>query len=236
MEGLDNEKRAGALKRTAGEVRAYRTRMKILSTALILLILLAGSTYGFAALYKKTGSFTVSINKYDMTKYGLSLSESRDMLRKTSHLNAKISKDMTNIAGEFIPDNVDMIDGEHNGDNYVAYTFYLQNAGEVEVACDYQMNITGITNSLDEAVRVRLYVDGTPTTYAKTASDGSGPEPGTEEFYSVSVIARGRHETLNPGDTVKYTVVIWIEGNDPDCVDWLIGGKLRVSMQMGIVH
>ena len=192
--------------------------------------------YVVAALYKRTGSFTVSIDKYEMTKYGLTLSESPDMTHNNSHLNARIDEEITNIAGESIPLNVDSINGAHNGANYIAYTFYLQNAGEVEVSYDYQVTLSNVTQSLDEAIRLRLYVDGTPTTYAKTRSDGGGAEPGTVEFYSANVMARGRIDSFAPGEITKYTVVLWIEGNDPDCIDWLIGGKLKVDMLMSIVH
>ena len=231
-----SEKRIGILTRTAKEVRNYRVHKKILTTALICLAMMAGMIYGVAALYKKTGSFTVSIDKYEMTKYGLTLSESRDMSHNNSHLNAKISENITNIAGESIDKNVDMIDGEHNGENYIAYTFYLQNAGEVEVSYDYQVTLSNVTQSLDEAIRLRLYVDGSPTTYAKTRSDGGGAEPGTIEFYSENVMAKGRVDGFLPDEVTKFTVVIWIEGSDPDCIDWLIGGKLKVDMLMNISH
>lgn len=233
---IASENRLNVLKRTANEVRNYRVRMKILSALLVLLLIVTGVIYAVAALYKRTGSFTVSVDKYEMTKYGLTLSEHRDMSHNNSHLNAYIHEEMTNIAGETIAANVDMIDGEHNGRDYIAYTFYLQNAGELEVAYDYQVNLSNVTQSLDEAIRIRLYVDGVPTTYAKTRSDGGGAEPGTTEFYSASVIAKDRVEYFEPGEITKFTIVIWIEGNDPDCIDWLIGGKLKVDMIMSVVH
>ena len=229
-------KRINILSRTAKETRNYRVMMKALSLILVMLIIVTSIIYVVSVLYKRTGSFTVSLDKYEMTKYGLTLSESRDMTNKTSNLNAKISEEMTNIAGETIAENVDMIDGEHNGRDYIAYTFYLQNAGEVEVAYEYQINLSNITQSLDEAIRVRLYVDGVATTYAKTRSDGKGAEDGTTEFYSASIVAKNRIDTFEPNEITKFTVVIWIEGNDPDCIDWLIGGKLKLDMMMNIVH
>ena len=167
----------------------------------------------------------------------LSLSESEYMTRPTSTLNAKIAEKMTNISGDTIADNVDMIDGEHNGRDYIAYTFYVQNAGENEVAYDYEIKMSGITNGLDEAIRLRLYVDGgEPTTFAKTKSDGTGAEPGTTEFYSATVMTRARIEDFAPGDKTRFTVVLWIEGNDPDCIDWLIGGKMKFDMNVAVVH
>ena len=231
-----HKKRLSVLQRTAKEVRNYRVRMKVLSVLLVMLVTFSGLIYMVSALYNKSGSFTVSIDKYEMTKYGLTLSETRDMSHKNSQLNAKISEEMTNIAGETIDENVDMIDGEHNGADYIAYTFYLQNVGSVEVSYEYQVNLTNVTQSLDEAIRVRLYVDGEATTYAKTRSDGTGPEQGTTEFYSSRIIAKNRCDGFEPDEITKFTVVIWIEGNDPDCIDWLIGGQLKVDMIMSIVH
>ncbi len=231
-----SENRVSILRRTANEVRNYKVMKKIIATALVLLALLLSVFYVVAALYQKSGSFTVNINKYEMTKYGLSLSEKADMSRPTSQLDAKISEDITNIAEESLPDNLDQIDGEHNGENYIAYTFYLQNAGEVTVSYEWQVAMSNITNNLDEAIRLRLYVDGIPTTYAKTASDGSGPEPGTTEFYSGNVMAYDRVDDFAPKSVTKFTVVIWIDGPDPDCIDWLIGGKMKIDMTMSIVH
>jgi hypothetical protein len=236
MAETENEKRIGILRRTAHEARNYKVWMRVLTLVLGLLLLVVGTLYAVSALYKRSGSFTVGVDKVDMIKYGLTLSEHADLSYNTSHLNAQISEDMTNIAAETIPDNVDMIDGNHSGRNHIAYTFYLQNAGEVAFPCEYSLSISNITNGLDEAIRLRLYVDGEPTTYAKTKSDGSGPEPGTVEFYSATTMARGRFEDLKPGDSKRFTVVIWIEGNDPECLDWLIGGQLRVEMDIRVAH
>lgn len=232
-----NERRFNLLKRTAHEARNYRVRMKLLGILLAVLVSFTAVVYVAAALYEQSGSFTISINKYEMTKYGLSLSESRDMIRPTSNLNAKIAEKMTNISGETIPENVNMIDGAHNGRDYIAYTFYVQNAGEVAVSYDYEVNMSGTTNGLDEAIRLRMYIDdGEPVTYAKTKSDGTGAEPGTVEFHSATVLTRGRVEAFEPTEKTKFTVVVWIEGNDPDCLDWLIGGKMKLDMNISIVH
>ena len=231
-----NETQFTALRRTAKEVKDYRANIRVLSIVLSLLLVLTILVYLVAVLYRNSGRFSVNIDKYEMTKYGLSLSESRELTYMRSQLNAKISEKMTNISEKSIADNVDMIDGEHNGRDYIAYTFYLVNAGEQALSYDYEVKYSNVTNSLDEAVRLRLYVNGEPTLYAKTRSDGGGAEPGTTEFYSDNVMTRGRINNLQPGEVTKYTVVIWLEGNDPDCIDWLIGGTMKVEMEMSVVH
>ncbi len=228
--------RVGMLRRTAKEVRNYKSRMKLLSTALILLAILLAVIYVSAALYKREGSFTISLDKMEMTKYGLTLSETADMRYNTSHLNAQINEEMTNIAAESIPADVDIAaDGVHNGKDYIAYTFYLQNAGEVEISYEYAVNISNITNDLDDAIRIRVYHNGEETTYAKAAAAG-GAEAGTEAFYSSTVALRERVDAFAPEEIHRFTVVVWIEGNDPECLDWLIGGQLKLDMKIEIIH
>ena len=148
---------------------------------------------------------------------------------------AEISKEITNISESWLPADLDNIDGAHNGDNYVAYTFYLKNAGEGMVTYNYQMYMVNVENDLDEAIRIRMYVDGVWTNYARTATDGSGAEPGTTEFLTDRIITQGQVPGFNPGDVTKYTVIIWIEGDDPDCIDDLLGGELKVAMDFEIV-
>ena len=235
--GLEERKKKRKTRVSVEEINKYRLRTKILK-----LIAVAGSVllllmYMFASLYKERGSFTISVNKHEMVKYGLSLCETRDLSKPTSVLNMKIDQSITNIAEEDLPKNVHMIDGAHCGENYLAYTFYLFNASDVdEVNYQWQIKMSNIYNGIDEAIRLILYEDDVPTKYAKTASDGSGPEPTTTEFYSSDVVAMGRRNDFKTGSVAKYTIVVWLEGTDPDCLDWIKGGKMRLEMDISIVR
>ena len=229
------EKKSKLILRSANEVKKFTVRQKIMRTAIAAMVILAVVIYLISVLYTKTGSFTVSINKFDATQYALTLSDTRDFYTPTAMLNAEISKEITNISESWLPADLDNIDGAHNGDNYVAYTFYLKNAGEGMVAYNYQMYIVNVENDLDEAIRIRLYIDGVWTNYARTATDGSGAEPGTTEFLTDRIVTQGQRPGFNSGDVTKYTVIIWIEGDDPDCIDDLLGGELKVAMDFEIV-
>ena len=48
-------------------------------------------------------------------------------------------------------------------------------------------------------------------------------------FVTNSVVAQGIQEEVAPMDVHKYTVVIWLEGDDPDCNDDLIGGHVGMD-------
>ncbi|WP_410080920.1 hypothetical protein, partial [Ruminococcus sp.] len=160
-----------------------------------------------------------------------------DYTTSNSRLNADILYDMTNISGEDLPDNIDKINGSHNGEGYIAYTFYLINSGKDTLSYDSEMTIENVTNGVDEAIRVELFVNGEKTVYGKTKSDGSGKESDCDkEFASSTEVMKDRREKLGPGEKDKYTVVIWLEGNDPDCVDKIIGGTMKLGMNFKIVE
>lgn len=57
------------------------------------------------------------------------------------------------------------------------------------------------------------------------------PEP----FLSDSKVATGQQEEVAPQEIHKYTVVLWLEGDDPDCTDDLIGGHAGLSMNFSLI-
>lgn len=54
-------------------------------------------------------------------------------------------------------------------------------------------------------------------------------------FQSDHVITNGTMTEVEPQETHKYTVVIWLEGDDPDCTDDLVGGHLGMDMAFRLI-
>ena len=52
----------------------------------------------------------------------------------------------------------------------------------------------------------------------------------TVAFEANDMICSGLREGIRDGEADKYTVVIWIEGEDPECVDDIIGGWIETRM------
>ena len=233
---MANKKVGVSIRRTAGEVKRYRLWTKFLPIVILVAALILVVGYVAAVLYTKFGAFTVSVNKFDNHDYALSLSESPSFDVYTSRLNADIAEDITNIEGAVsLPDGLDNVNGEHNGDNYVAYTYYCKNMGTKTLTYSYEMYIANMTFEVEKAVRVRLYINGEYVDYAYARTDGiEGPEPGTTAFQTGNTIVKKFIENFKPGDITKYTVVIWLEGPDPDCVDKIIGGEFKIDMRMEV--
>lgn len=252
---LNEKKPSASLRRSAGEVKRYRVYTRVIPAVLGVILALMALVYVISLLFNRYGSFTVTVRDFNDRNYMLSLCENDRFNTATSMLNSKAAKNVTNISRTSLPENLNDVNGEHNGDNYVAYTFYLKNTGTASYSYDYTLNISRATLNIDSAVRVRLYFTpdyykaetdqinygGAYTEYAKPKTNGNGlPETEIDgtvmtNFVSSEVITNGRVDNFNPGDMAKITVVIWIEGDDPDCTDDLLGGQFKVDMIMSIV-
>ena len=55
-------------------------------------------------------------------------------------------------------------------------------------------------------------------------------ETNTTPFIDDNLVALDHVEKFSPGDKNRYTVVLWLEGTDPDCTDNLLGGEIKVHM------
>ncbi len=225
------------IRRTAKEVKRYTVLMRVTGLIAVALVALIAIGYAIAYFYNKYGSFTIKVNKYDMVNQGLSLSETPDFDRTNSMLTADIVYDMTNISGNDLPDNIDKVNGNHNGKNYIAYTFYLHNSGKDTITYEGDLTISNVTKNVDEAIRVAVYTNGEKVVYGKTKSDGKGKESDCDkEFLTGTQVMHTQVEDFKKGDTTKYTVVIWLEGNDPDCLDNIIGGVIKLQMDFRIIE
>lgn len=54
-------------------------------------------------------------------------------------------------------------------------------------------------------------------------------------FLSESLVASGQMPEVAPLETHKYTVVLWVEGDDPHCTDDLIGGHVGLQMDFRLI-
>ncbi len=239
----NSEKRVNVLRRHAGEVKSYKLKMKMLGIGALLTLIPIVIIYLVSALYGEKGNFSISLSKVENQRYGLSISEHADMSRATTQLNAGIAENISNIDGKTLPDYIDTYEGSYNTgtekQNFIAYTFFLQNSGTVDLSYEYTLSVSNIENNLDEAIRVRIYRNGEHTTYAKLQPPerGGGLEPDADKkFYSHGIVAYERVPELKIGEITRFTVVVWIEGPDLDCKDELIGGHLKLEMKLEVVH
>ena len=219
--------------------RVYRKKLisRMIKIALLLLIIFLSIVYLFLYIVYDGGRFTVTLDRNLSNRKNIFLSEDGKVESKTRQLSADMIDYMDNISIKWLPENIDTeATGAHNGDNYIAYTFYVVNAGEEKVHYWYEIDIDDTIKNVDEAIRIMIYRNGESTVYAKKNRTTKKKEPGTKKFVSNDIAVLEQRKNMNPGDKDRYTVVIWIEGDDPECNNALLGGEIKMHMDFTEEH
>ena len=203
-------------------------RMRLLLLGLVALVCVL---FVMAFVQEKMSNFTVNLDRLEMFRRGISIAEDGDFTKPTARLTANSLKDATNTTISDLPDNLDSLDGNHNGENYVAYTYYLRNAGKIDVGYKADLTMDACSKGAEEAVRIAVWKNGERTVYAMPSKDGS-PEEGCVNFLSKDVVCEFTEEDFLVGNVDKFTIAIWMEGEDPECVDSIIGGAVQFSMSI----
>jgi hypothetical protein len=206
-------------------------RMDKLRLFLLILTFLVAILFIVAFMQEKMGNFTINLNRLELYRRGIAISADGEFSDPTARLSANSVQDATNISVEDLPENLDDIDGDHNGNNYMAYTYYVRNAGKEDVGYQASVLLESCAKGAEKAVRVAVWRNGERVIYAAPASDGE-PEEGCVNFLDDDTVCTYTEENFLVGNVDKYTIVIWMEGDDPECVDAIVGGSVEFSMSI----
>lgn len=226
---------------TADKVKGRKRFFMIVRRSLLALLLFLSILYIILDVIYNEGRFTIMLDSNKTLESGLAIFESLNNAHGKRKLEATPIKFMDNISYKWIPENVDSeADGSHNGQNYIAYSFYVENQGNEILNYHYEIIVDDIIKNVDNAIRIRIYRNGESVTYAKKDSLENKPEPNTHPFKEIenadgSIILE-RITNFKPDDLDRYTILVWLEGDDPDCTDALIGGAIKMHMVVTEEH
>lgn len=217
--------------RRARRFGAALLRLDKLYLTLMGLLLIVASLFILSFMQEKMGNFTINLNRLELYRKGIAISADSVFTEPTARLTASAVQDATNISIGDLPGNLDYVDGDHNGENYMAYTYYVRNAGKEDVGYVATVTLESYAKGAENAVRVAVWHNGEKTVYAEPSATGE-PEEGCVNFLSHDLVCEYREEEFLVGNVDKYTVVIWMEGDDPECVDAIIGGSVEFAMDI----
>lgn len=222
---------------TSKKIYKRDLRIKVIRLALLILLIFLIVLYFILSIIYEAGRFTIILDRNLSWEKGIVLYEKLGEKVVSRKLEAERFDEMDNISIDWLPQNIDTeAEGSHNGDNYLAYTFYIENEGKDAVNYWYSMPIDDVILNVDEAIRVMVYLNGEKTVYAKLNGYTEEPEEGTKAFYSDNTVMLESRQDFAPGDIDKFTIVVWIEGDDPDCTNALLGGELKMHMDITEEH
>lgn len=223
-------KKSLTVKVNADSIYKRNLKIRVVLMAIIILLMFLSTTYGLLYVANQNGYFTIELDPNLKAKNNMVISDSSDFRETPLILKINSLTYMDNISERWIPNNVDDIEGPHSKDNYLAYTFFVKNNGDVKIDYMTEINILSVIKNVDEAVRVALYKNGVKTTYAKVNRITKQPEPNTKSFSSSTQVMNEKQTDLKPGGVDKYTIVVWLEGDDPECVNDIMGGEMKMNM------
>lgn len=226
------------LNEKAKNEKKKRTRQKVFKVLLILIIIFLINIYFILAIFYRGENFTVTLDSEYGRESGLVIYEEKDNSEDwRNFLRSNDIQFFTDISVDWLPQDIDNEgDGSHNGKNYIAYTFYAENKGQDTINYWATIKIDDVVRNVDEAIRVMVFKNGNKVIYAKNNRETEQPEPDTVPFYDEDTVMLELTEDFKVGDVDKYTVVIWVEGDDPECKDDLIGGEIKMHMTLTEEH
>ncbi len=242
-----------AVKRSGKQVAKLQQRIKVTKWVLFSLLLFVIILYLLFIFFWRGGldgegggdepdygDFTVQID--DSNRNHISLSEDIEFAGATIRLQGSSLDDMWHCTRDWIPADVqDMSEGgdHHSTDpSYFAYTFYLKNCSDQEIKYTYDFELVDkyIASELDalDALRIMFICDGDKTVWANPSKDGTPIEANTSLFSEEPYLLEQKDNIIAPGAIQKYTVVMWLEGEDPECVNDIWSNTLKFQMNFEV--
>ena len=216
----------------ADKIKKRNNIFKILKLGLTILFVVLIFAFIILSVVYKGGKFTISLDSRLANDSKIVIYEDNEIKEAQRKLSARNIEFIDNISIDWIPKDIDNYNGSHNGENYIAYTFYIENEGEEIINYWYSIIIDDVIKNVDEASRVMIYLNGEKTIYAKLNSYTGKEETDTKAFFDKKTAVLEQRKDFSPGMIDKFTIVIWLEGDDPDCTDNLLGGEIKMHMEI----
>ena len=231
-----------------------RLKMMRISTvaiivALILLLLFSAYTvYG-----NKVGNFVINVDLRSDVR--LSLSDQEDLSGQTERLVYSGLTELHDSTYQWLPHNISNrgLGNVSDAENYrfMAYSFYLINNSNRALDCDLDLKlldtvgdplgmirvmlIEGERDTFDESNRIYAMAESSPERKAQLDEDlrlnhilydTENFNLGDGDLFSVQLM------DFAAGSYCKYTVVVWLEGCDPDCTIDRVGARVKMELDI----
>lgn len=136
-----------------------------------------------------------------------------------------------------------------DGDNLYIYTFYIVNTGSKALNLDIEMTMSNITKGMDNAIRILTYNETDEIVHIYQKKDEEPAEysyyllnevttftSGTKAFNESAVLRSGTPEDKG---YIKYSVLYWLEGQDPECTNEgaksIASGTIKFNLNIKVV-
>ena len=224
--------------------RKRRIRNRIVTLGIIISGMLSVAFAIITFYGQNAGNFVISVDEAARIR-GILISEEPTFEQQLSRLMTNPVEEARDMTYSWLKiEEVEATNGNYTDPDhdYLAYTFYVQNSGNETVDITYYIRITEVHRRLDHAVRILVIEDGVQTMYQmpdRTDEFGNPPYypdimPESVPFLTQQMVMRRTFTNFKPGQIKKFSVIMWLEGYDPDTTDEIIGGRIRLTMNFTV--
>lgn len=198
----------------------------------------------------EAGNFVIQVESGNVTK---SLSITENLEDSNSLTDRLVTDGIRNISDNapqlFMPNGLqdvkDMVQKpgvnlEYH-DLYI-YTFYVVNTCNQDINVNFNMKITSVYNNLDKAIRIMTYNETTEAINIYQAKDDIEKDyihyiyqptlfEDDKNAFNETCILKSNEEDVH---YIKYSVIVWIEGEDPECNDDLYLGAIKFQLDINV--
>jgi hypothetical protein len=226
------------------------TSVKI--TALVALFLASLLIILALSIGNEAGNFVVQVESGDVKK---TLSITENLEDDTTYVDRLVTSGIKNISDHapkfFMPNGLSDVKeltknpGINSEDpNLYCYTFYVVNTCGQDINLSFNMNITTVHNNLDKAIRVLTYNETAEKLNIYQARDEVEKEY-RDYIYQPKLFESddrvcSEQYTLQAGEGtnnnyIKYSVLIWIEGDDPECNEQIYLSAIKFELEVVVL-
>lgn len=225
-------------------------KIKRVSTTIIAITAVISAVVGFVTFYaSQVGNFVISTTNKE---YYLFLSETVGFEDPLTVLTAKGVDNFDNTTYNWLDfDFISAVDGSSNSPRHLGYSFYVCNMSTSMVHYNAKLTIERMYKNVDKALWVKVIetrydTEGKPivsdTVYAAPVTGSVDRQQETAladpirggiipvNFTSNSTVFDYDVRNVRSMEIVRYTIVLWLEGEDPDCSDEIKLGSMRLSL------
>ena len=223
----------------------YKVRKNFLIAAILTTGLISALIAVVAYFGLNMGTFVISLDEKAYTT-GISLSVDPEFPASYPRLLVNPQQNCVPVTySDLKLDEISATDGDYtdpDGLTYIAYTFYLRNEGSTTVDLAFQIQQVQATLGVESAVRI-LVIENNTNYHCYWKNDKTEksqfeetPDEIMQYFYDEQYYCNQEIVNFKPGQVNKYSVVLWLEGWDEECVDNVISAKLKLDLTFRITH
>lgn len=209
------------LRKNEQKRNGFTRRMTCLLAALVCVV---GVVFYFAQKQEGNYVFSVYLDRDALYQKGVDLSETGEFRYVGSELHSdRMPKHMVAAESDILENLDEEVEGSWTGDGYMAYSFYIRNAGWEDTGYQATLHLDSVMRHAEPALRVKVWRNGEPVIC-------KGDDGKDRKLYEW------KEKEFRKGFVDKYTVAVWLDEQDPDFQEEMKDGKPQVEMKINALE